>query len=529
MKKFIFTFIYSILGFAVLAGGIVTNTNQSASFIRNPSQDATLGIHAVYYNPAGVTQLKNGFHLSLNNQFISQTRTISTSMNGLNQNTFEGTVKAPLFPSAYAVYKHNKFAISLGFNPIGGGGSAEYMDGLPSFEMQVATLPMQLSQAGIPTNAYSYETNFDGSSVYYGIQGGLTYQVSDVVSLSIGARYVMVDNVYQGYLRNIQINPIFPPLGNTGSMVSAPAFFNSMAGLFGNLAGVAGSLQPLVDGGGAGLTLAQAQAAGFLTAEQVASIAGGFALIDPTINPLLLNIQQIQGAYAMATPAFQQNQQAMQGNAAATADMEVDASQSGTGIVPIIGVNLNFDWLNIGIKYEHKAQIKVKNDTKVDNVGLYPDGREVPSDMPAMLAVGAMAKVSDRINISAGFHTYFDKGAEYGKMLNGEFVGNAKVMDNNFWEFASGAEFWASDRFMLSLGYLFTQTGVSKDYQNDLSHSLSTFSLGGGLLFMVTDNIGINLGAMRTFYSPDTKNFGTYGETYARKASVIAVGLDFSF
>jgi long-chain fatty acid transport protein len=153
----------------------------------------------------------------------------------------------------------------------------------------------------------------------------------------------------------------------------------------------------------------------------------------------------------------------------------------------------------------------------------------VPSDMPAMLAVGAMARVTDRVNVSIGLHSYFDKSAEYGKMLNNEFIGNDKVMDNNFWEFASGVEFWASDKLMLSLGYLFTQTGVSKDYQTDLSHSLSTFSLGGGLLYMVTDNIGINLGAMRTFYSPDTKNFGSYGETYARKASVLAIGLDFSF
>jgi len=41
------------------------------------------------------------------------------------------------------------------------------------------------------------------------------------------------------------------------------------------------------------------------------------------------------------------------------------------------------------------------------------------------------------------------------------------------------------------------------DYQSDLSHSLSTWSLGGGILFKATENIGVNLGAMRTFYRPD--------------------------
>jgi len=38
----------------LFAGGLVTNTNQSASFIRMPSLDAVIGIEGVYYNPAGL-------------------------------------------------------------------------------------------------------------------------------------------------------------------------------------------------------------------------------------------------------------------------------------------------------------------------------------------------------------------------------------------------------------------------------------------------------------------------------------------
>lgn len=530
MKKTFLLFIFSSLAMVTMAGGIVTNTNQSASFIRNPAQDASLGLAAVYYNPAGLTHLSDGFHLSLNNQYVMQTRTVSTSMPGLNQNTFVGDVVAPLFPSVYATYKVNRLALSVGFNPIGGGGSAFYEDGLPSFEMQVGTLPAMLNAGGIPTTAYSFDTEFEGNSVFYGIQAGASYQVNDVLSFSLGIRYVMINNTYEGYLRDIRINPQFPALGFTGNMVAAPDFFNAMSGMFGNLAGVAGSLQPLVDGGGGGLTLQQAQGAGFLTADEVASIAGGFAMIDPNIDPMTLNITQIQGAYAQATPTFEGQQQSMAANAAATQDMAVDASQSGSGIVPIIGMNLKLsDEINIGIKYEHKASIKVKNSTKLDDVGLYPDGVEVASDMPAMLSVGLALTPSDKISLSAGVHYYFDKSADYGKTLNGEFVTNDKIMDNNFYEVAAGLEFWVAERLMLSFGGLATKTGVSGDYQSDISHSLSTFSTGGGLLFKLTDNIGINLGAMRTWYTPDTKNWGAYSETYERKASVFALGLDFSF
>lgn len=528
MKKTIITLFYSALATVVMAGGIVTNTNQSASFIRNPARDASVGVDATYFNPAGLTQLKNGFHVSLSNQFITQTRNIQTSFPGLNRSEFEGTVSAPLFPTAYAVYKKDKFAFSLGFNPIGGGGSAIYENGLPSFEMQVASIPAGLNAAGVPTTAYSFDTRFEGSSVYYGVQAGASYQINDVLSISLGLRYVMIDNSYTGYLKNIMINPVFPALGLSGNMVSAPTFFTDfsayLGGVSGQLNATGNSLQPIIDGGGGGVPLSSGTLVG-LSPEQVATLQATIQGLGG--DPTNMTIAQVQGFFAGASQQFATNSAAMAANATATADKEVEATQSGSGIVPIIGVNLNFEKLNFGIKYEHKASIKVKNATKVDDVGLYPDGAEVPSDMPALLSIGGSYQVTDKVNLSAGYHTYFDKGAEYGKMLNNQYVKNDQVMDRNLWEFAFGIDYWAGKKVMLSLGYLVTETGVTKDYQSDLSHSLSTFSFGGGLLFRASEKIDLNLGVLRTFYSPAVKNFGSYGETYGRKALTMAIGLDF--
>ncbi|MDX9855184.1 MAG: aromatic hydrocarbon degradation protein, partial [Tenuifilaceae bacterium] len=58
------------------AGGIVTNANQSAAYIRMLARDASTSIDAVYFNPAGVTKLNNGFHISITNQSIFQKKTI---------------------------------------------------------------------------------------------------------------------------------------------------------------------------------------------------------------------------------------------------------------------------------------------------------------------------------------------------------------------------------------------------------------------------------------------------------------------
>ena len=95
------------------AGGILTNTNQSIDFLRNPARDAAIGLDGVYSNPAGVAFLPEGFHLGFNWQYAHQTRTI-TSTNpvfalgrknqGQTTKIFEGVADAPFIPSLQAAY-----------------------------------------------------------------------------------------------------------------------------------------------------------------------------------------------------------------------------------------------------------------------------------------------------------------------------------------------------------------------------------------------------------------------------------------
>ena len=47
------------------AGGLLTNTNQSVTFLRNPARDAAIAIDGVYFNPAGVVFLKDGIYQSI--------------------------------------------------------------------------------------------------------------------------------------------------------------------------------------------------------------------------------------------------------------------------------------------------------------------------------------------------------------------------------------------------------------------------------------------------------------------------------
>ena len=207
---------------------IVTNTNQSIMFIRFPSRNASTDIDAAYYNPAGLTKLQDGFHLSIHNQTLFQDRTINSTFPTLNNAEYLGKTKVPVFPSVFAVYKKGAFALSLGFGPNAGGGSADYDTGLPSFEEQISLIPPSLMAGGIPTTQYSALINFKGSSVYYGFQANAALTVSDTVSVAGGVRYIYAENTYEGNIQNIQINPTFPALGWTGQMRSAPAAFSTL-------------------------------------------------------------------------------------------------------------------------------------------------------------------------------------------------------------------------------------------------------------------------------------------------------------
>lgn len=535
----------------VQAGGLMTNTNQSASYIRMPVLDAVVGPEGVYYNPAGLAFLSDGLHFSVSNQSILQRRTINSNFPGMNRDEFIGTVTAPLFPSVYATYKRDRLAFSLGFNPIGGGGSALFEEGLPSFEQMVAMLPAGLSQAGIPTTQYDFDTRFDAQSIFWGLQANASYAVNSMLSVSAGIRYVTANNTYNGYLTDITINPNLtnhPQLGGlamlyNGSMQPASTFFGTLGGLLNeqatSLATVAGALQGIINQGGGELTLSQVPG---MTPTEVAMISGGLAQIGYTGDPSVLRINQIHAIYGQAYVGMTQARDEMYYNQTATLDRAVDVRQRGASIAPIFGLHLRLtDRINLALKYEHITPLTVKNETTTDDLGVYPDGMEVASNLPSMLSVGGSFGITDRLTLSTGMHYYFDKSADYGKIErweNGQpiFLSNEQIIDNNFWEAGLGFEYKLTRSLLVSAGYLRTQTGVNEKYHSDMSHSLSTNTLGTGVRWQFTNLVAINVGALYSHYISHSKAFSTnttpqitYKEEYNRSNMVVALGIDLKF
>ena len=439
------------------AGGLLTNTNQSAHFIRMIARDASLQIDAAYTNPAGLVKLDDGFHFSFTNQSAFQTRTITSTFDpfagfgGNGQKEYVGKASAPIIPSLQGAYKTGKWVLSGSLAITGGGGKATFNEGLPSFESTIATLPIAISAMGVPTDQYSVDAYMTGSSFIFGGQLGGSYAINDMFSAYAGFRLNIVNNGYEGYLKNIRINPEYPANPNGGMM----------------------------------------SASDFLTAVGQAEMAG------------------------------------------MTADREINNKQSGWGISPIIGFNFNYNDLNVGMKYEFKTGLNVESKTidgKDGGLPQFKDGVNTPNDIPALFTIGASYQITPKLLGSIGYHHFFDSDAK----MSGD---KQKHINGGINEYLAGAEYRINKMLLLSAGIQYTKSGVTDDYQADLSFSLDSYSIGFGGAVNVSKNVAINIGYFWTTYFDWTMEKEQYAsipgikgkDTFSRTNKVFAAGVDFSF
>ncbi|MCK5906571.1 MAG: hypothetical protein KAG37_03225 [Flavobacteriales bacterium] len=528
-----------LLGQMAFAGGMVTNTNQSAAYIRMLARDASTDVDAVFYNPAGLTKLADGFYVQLNNQTVGQTRVITSTNSSLNNNTYNGDVFVPFLPSLFAVYKTGDWAFSGGFAVVGGGGSAKYDTGLPSFEYQIASIPGQLNdlkQIGYDVSGYDVNLNFEGTSAYLGFQAGASYAINDMISVYAGARYVSVMNTYKGDIKDIQLTV-------NGSKMLATDAFDTFAGTLNGLSaqtkGAGDSMQQIIDLGAGSYTLDELLGAGQLTQPQYDQLTGGLAQLG-VADPGSMPAATAQGTYYGASAQFGATAGAMTATGAQMGDKAVDVEQTGSGFTPIIGANIALmdDKLNIGLKYEFKTEMTIANKTTKDDTGMFPDKQEYAADMPAFLSVGVDYMVADNFKVSIGTHYYWDKSADYGKNGHNDDGSykrgdNSDFIDGNSYEIALGLQYDINEKIGLSGGYLYGNTSPALTYQNDLSYSLSTNTFSIGAVGHVSEKFDIDLGMLYTAYDPSDKEFdnayGIYKETYDKSNWVVAVGFTYKF
>ena len=493
------------------AGGLLTNTNQNIAFNRNFARVGAIGIDGVYFNPAGVAFLDQGFHLSLNFQNVYQTRQITSAfsipafantpyeypftLNGGDKTDgskfYEGKASVPILPSFQVAYNKDKWSFQAGFGLTGGGGKASFNEGLPSFERQIAILPALinqqlptfstlLGQQETPATSYSMQSYMSGHQYNFGLQLGVAYKINENLSVFGGARFNYIYNKYEGNITNISADV-------NGNSQNLYEYFGSKAKL---LTEKAAALQ-------AQAVAAKTQADAYQAQANAATDPTAKAQLQAAANQYAAGAQQASAGAKMVSAGADK----LNSSKELVKDRYVEVSQRGWGITPILGIDYRTGKWNFAARYEFTTKFNIENNTKRDDTQKYENGVNTPNDIPGILALGAQYEVLKNLRVMAGYNHYFDKDA---RMDNNK----QRFLKHNTQEFLAGVEWDINPTVTVSAGGQRTLYGLGDGkYLTDLSFVTSSYSFGVGAKIKVAKNAHLNVAYFFTNYSKFTKNY----------------------
>ena len=473
------------------AGGILTNTNQSIDFLRNPARDAAIGLDGVYSNPAGVAFLPEGFHLGINWQYARQTRTIVSNNpvfalgrknQGLTKKTFEGVADAPFIPSIQAAYNKGNWSMQFNFSVPGGGGSCEFADGLGSFESVVGNIAGMLQPLG--ATGYDMDGYMEGRNYYFGFQLGAAYKITPDLSVYGGLRLLYGTATYKAKISNIMVN-------------TAGGYLD-----FGNFLQGA---ETTIDGGISQVNagIAQYEAAG---APVPAELTAQKAQLEGTKQSLNALQKYSQGVNLLC-------------------------NQSSVGVAPIIGIDYRVGRFNFAAKYEFKTEIRMKNESTVNEASEIPavnkfrDAEKIDEDSPAQLAVGAMWNITDDVRLNLGYHHFYDKNVHW-------YNNTQDLLDGGTNEYLAGAEWDITDKLTVSGGTQFTRYQLTDAFMNDMSFVVNSYSFGFGFNYKASDVVTLKAAYFQTNYEDYdrvTSKDPLVSDSFTRTNRVLGIGCELSF
>lgn len=199
MKKIFASIVFAAMAVTSFAGGLLTNTNQSASFVRNPMRYASLETDAIYFNPAGTAFFNKGWSFSANWQMIWQDRDIvfTNPLIEPSDTEYKGSVYVPCMPTLYAAYNTGNWTFSGFFGMPGGGGKAEFENGLPLFNNLIGGLGQKM---GLPVKMEG-ASQFESTQYLFALQLGAAYKINKNLSAYAGLRTNYVSNNYKGTIK----------------------------------------------------------------------------------------------------------------------------------------------------------------------------------------------------------------------------------------------------------------------------------------------------------------------------------------
>ena len=174
---------------AAQAGAIDNKTNWSAEYVRTLNRNAATDFADIAaYNPAGTVKLHEGFTVNGSVQYLSKDYENNITIAPGTTLGLESD-EPSYIPGIFAVYNKKRFSIFGAFSNVGGGGKVDFSQGDAS-TLKIASSLLGLPLCGGSTCVNLGSQQLSAESYYLGYTLGGAYAFNDMVSISIGMRYV---------------------------------------------------------------------------------------------------------------------------------------------------------------------------------------------------------------------------------------------------------------------------------------------------------------------------------------------------
>lgn len=229
---------------------------------------------------------------------------------------------------------------------------------------------------------------------------------------------------------------------------------------------------------------------------------------------------------------------------------DIDSDRTAWGLGAQIGFNYKAtDRLNLAMRYDSRVKLnfKASGDETPAELNLFPvpdsssevlfsdfypeykPGTKTRRDLPAILALGASYKVTDRWTTAISGNYYFNKDAKMDRVAgtvtiknplpNGKDIvlkGLEPEYDNG-WEIALGNEYKLNEKWTLLGSVNYAHTGAKASSYDDIEFALNSITVGAGVKYAPTNCDEWVFTMCHFFYDQES---GHYNEKYAKYPTV---------
>lgn len=211
---------------------------------------------------------------------------------------------------------------------------------------------------------------------------------------------------------------------------------------------------------------------------------------------------------------------------------DIDSERTAWGFGGQFGLNYAYDdtW-NFAMRYDTKIKMEFEADAtsrKANILGQptdlgfemffpqYADGTKFRRDLPAILAVGASQKITDRWTMFYGANYYFNESAKIDKDVVYTNIIDQKekttgIEYDNGWEISLGTEYWLNEKWAILGGVNYAKTGAKAESYSDVEFALDSFLVGMGVKYRPDEDTEWVVSTSHYFYESSD---GKFSEKY---------------